>query len=109
MESLKQEAQEDKDRKFIDYFNSIICTSSTHEDLSKDKIDFQTHSHKSSCYKTKKGVINMNPDGMNPDGWVDDSHQVQKCSNNFPKLPVPETTILRRYHEEELKVSVFFN
>ena len=40
MESLEQEAPEDKYRRFIDYINSMICASSAHEDLSKDEIDF---------------------------------------------------------------------
>ena len=111
MESLEQEAQEDKDRRFIDYFNSIICASSTHEDLSKDEIDFQRHSPKGSCYKTNKEVINITPDegiGMNSYGWLGDSHEVKKCHHNFPKFLVPETTLLRRYNEEELKDAVFY-
>ena len=106
MESLQQETQDDKDRRFIDYFNSIICASSTYEDLSKDEIYFQRHSHKISCYKTNKGIKNITPDegfGMNPNGWLGDPHEVQKCRHNFPKFPVPETTILRKYNDQELQ------
>ena len=69
---LQQEADEDKDRRFIDYFDSIICASSTHKDLSKDQIDFQRHSHKNSCYKTNKGIINIAENegyGVNPNDW----------------------------------------
>ena len=28
---------------------------------------------------------------------------MEKCRHNFPKFPLPETTILRRYNEVELK------
>ena len=45
--------------------------------------------------------------GINPNGWLGDSHEVQKCHHNFPKFPFPETTILRRYNEEELKDTIF--
>ena len=81
MESLEQQAQEYKDRWFVDYFNSMICASSTHKDLSKDEIDFQRHSHKSTCYKTNKGVMNIAPDeGFDTIimvGWV----ILMKCRN----------------------------
>ena len=99
---LQQEDDEDKDRRFIDYFDSIICASSTHKDLSKDEIDFQRHSHKNSCYKTNKGIINITENegyGVNPNDWRGPPHEVQKCTHNFPKFPVPETTILRRYDD----------
>ena len=43
MELLEQEAQEDKDRRLIDYFNSIICASSEHSDVSKEDIAIQVH------------------------------------------------------------------
>ena len=39
-ESQEQEAQEDTVRMFIEYFNSIISSSSTYKVLSKEEIDF---------------------------------------------------------------------
>ena len=51
MESLEEGDQVERDCWFIDYFNSIICASSTHEDLSKEEIEFQKHCHTNSCYK----------------------------------------------------------
>ena len=51
----------------------------------------------------KKGVINIGEKegyGKNSD-WRGNKLQVKKCHHNFPKFPVPETTILRRYDDSQ--------
>merc|ERR1712089_56169 len=49
--------EEGRKSKFVEYFESIVSASSSHEGVNSDAIEYQKHRHTFSCYKHKKGSI----------------------------------------------------
>merc|ERR1712121_175563 len=67
-------------------------------------IEYQKHRHTFSCYKHNKGsIVIKETEGFGKDTSHGESMEVPICRHNFPKYPVPETTILREYNENEKK------
>ena len=57
-----------------------------------------------TCFHVIKVTCNKNiseSEGHGCREWIGGKIEVQKCRHNFPKFPVPETTILRKYSETE--------
>ena len=91
------------DEEFVEYFNTIISVSSTQEAVDNEVIDFQKHKHTFSCYKSNKGVMNINEsEGYGCWDKIRREIELQKCKHSFPKFPIPETTILRKYSQTEI-------
>ena len=70
-----------RDEEFVEYFNSIISATSTHEGVDKEASQFQKHKHKDLCYKSKNCTIKIGESegyGANPLGWRGDPLEVQK-------------------------------
>ena len=57
------------------------------------------------CYKGRKSNIKIGEnEGFGDMPWgPGDPLEFQKCRHNFPKFPVPETTILRKFESGELE------
>merc|ERR1712121_318214 len=86
------------------YFDSIVSASLSHEGVHNDGIDYQKHRHTFSCYKHNKGsIVIKETEGFGKDTWHGESMEGPICRHNFPKYPVPETTILKKYNENERK------
>merc|ERR1712121_436591 len=67
-------------------------------------IEYQKHRHTFSCYKHNKGsIVIKETEGFGKDTWHGESMEGPICRHNFPKYPVPETTILKKYNENERK------
>merc|ERR1711955_84915 len=65
-------------------------------------IEYQKHRHTFSCYKNKKGtIVIQKSEGFGKHTGNGESMELQICRHNFPKYPVPETTILKEYNEIE--------
>merc|ERR1711955_63248 len=65
-------------------------------------IEYQKHRHTFSCYKNKKGtIVIQKSEGFGKHIGNGDSMELQICRHNFPKYPLPETTILKEYNEIE--------
>ena len=93
----------ENDEEFVDYFNSIISASSTHEVVDNEEIDFQKRKHMSLCYKSNKGTMNISEsEGHGCRELIGGKIEVPKYRHNFPKFAVQETTILRKYSEMEI-------
>merc|ERR1711867_211752 len=56
-ESPHEEVEEYRKSKFVEYFESIVSASLSHEGVDNDAIEYQKHRHTFSCYKHKKGSI----------------------------------------------------
>merc|ERR1712089_13755 len=70
--------------------------------VDNDAIEFQKHRHTFSCYKHKKGsIVIQKTEGFGKHTGNGESMDVRICCHNFPKYPVPETTILKEYNEIE--------
>ena len=101
-ESPDEELEEDRKSKFVEYFESIVSASLSHEGVDNDAIEYQKHRHTFSCYKHKKGsIVIQKTEGFGKHTGNGESMDVQICRHNFPKYPVPETTILKEYNEIE--------
>ena len=88
------------DQEFKNYFNSIVKASSEHTDLVNGELRYQLHKHTFSCFKTNKGIIKINANqghGQKDGLVVGEPLEIVKCRHGFPKYPVPETTIIRRF------------
>ena len=103
-ESPDEEVREYRKSKFVEYFESIVSASLSHEGVDNDAIEYQKHRHTFSCYKHKKGsIVIQKTEGFGKHTWHGESMDVPICRHNFPKYPVPETTILKEYNENERK------
>merc|ERR1711962_51248 len=103
-ESPDEDVRENQNSKFVEYFDSIVSASLSHEGVHNDAIEYQKHRHTFSCYKHKKAnIVIKENEGFGKNTGQGDSMEVQICRHNFPKYPVPETTILREYNENEKK------
>merc|ERR1712177_44443 len=103
-ESPNEEVEESRKSKFIEYFDSIVSASLSHEGVDNDAIEYQKHRHTFSCYKHKKGtIVIQQTEGFGKHTCNGESMEVPICRHNFPKFPVPETTILKEYNENERK------
>merc|ERR1712082_189482 len=103
-ESPHEEVRENQKSKFVEYFDSIVSASLSHEGVDNDAIEYQKHRHTFSCYKHKKGsIVIQETEGFGKHTWHGESMEVPICRHNFPKYPVPETTILKEYNENERK------
>merc|ERR1712177_192147 len=101
-ESPDEELEEYRKSEFVEYFESIVSASSSHEGIDNDAIEYQKHRHTFSCYKNKKGtIVIQKSEGFGKHTGNGDSMELQICRHNFPKYPVPETTILKEYNEIE--------
>merc|ERR1711873_361286 len=56
-ESPHEDVRENQKSKFVDYFDSIVSASLSHEGVHNDAIEYQKHRHTFSCYKHNKGSI----------------------------------------------------
>ena len=98
----------ENDAKFIEYFDSIVTATKDHNNLQglKDKVSsYQFHRHTFSCEKNRNStlVIKKNEGHGRLDGNMEEEEiTVPVCRHNFPKFPIPETTIIRKiiYSEE---------
>ena len=103
-ESPHEEVRDWQNSKFVEYFDSIISASLTHDGVDNQAIEYQKHNHTFSCYKNKKATIVIKEnEGFGKHTWLGDSMEVAICRHNFPKFPIPETTILKEYNETERK------
>merc|ERR1712098_141679 len=103
-ESPDEDVRENQNSKFVEYFDSIVSASLSYEGVHNDAIQYQKHRHTFSCYKHNKGsIVIKENEGFGKNTGHGDSMEVQICRHNFPKYPVPETTILREYNENEKK------
>merc|ERR1712240_796718 len=103
-ESPHEDVRENQKSKFVEYFDSIVSASLSHEGVHNDAIEYQKHRHTFSCYKHNKGsIVIKETEGFGKNTGHGDSMEVQICRHNFPKYPVAETTILREYNENERK------
>ena len=90
----------ENDEDFKKYYSSIISASSENSDLTNGETNFQKHNHTFSCYKSKTGMIKIKSgEGHGKlDGQIQaEELEVPKCRHGFPKFPIPETTIVRRF------------
>merc|ERR1712240_238174 len=95
-ESPHEDVRENQKSKFVEYFDSIVSASLSHEGVDNDAIEYQKHRHTFSCYKHNKGsIVIKETEGFGKNTGHGDSMEVQICRHNFPKYPVPETAILR--------------
>ena len=91
-ESPDEHVREKQKSEFVEYFDSIVSASLSHEGVQNDGIEYQKHRHTFSCYKHKKANIVIKEDeGFGKNTGHGDSLEVQICRHNFPKYPVPET------------------
>merc|ERR1711889_3106 len=103
-ESPHEDVRENQNSKFVEYFDSIVSASLSHEGVDNDAIEYQKHRHTFSCYKHNKGsIVIKENEGFGKNTGHGESMEVPICRHNFPKYPVPETTILREYNENEKK------
>ena len=103
-ESPHEEVREYQKSKFVEYFDSIVSASLSHEGVDNQAIEYQKHHHTLSCYKNMKGsIVIKENEGFGKYTWLGDSMEVPICRHNFPKYPVPETAILKEYNETERK------
>merc|ERR1712002_1354077 len=101
-ESPDEELEEYRKSEFVEYFESIVSASASHEGVDNDAIEYQKHRHTFSCYKNKKGtIVIQKSEGFGKHTGSGDSMELQICRHNFPRYPVPETTILKEYNEIE--------
>ena len=105
--TLENEANDDD---FIKYFDSVITATSTHPDLhgyEENVTKFQCHKHTFSCEKNRKGsiCIKRGEGHGRMDGIIDGEELIiPVCRHNFPKFPVLQTTIVRKFlYTEENK------
>merc|ERR1712121_49059 len=103
-ESPDEDVRENQNSRFVEYFDSIVSALLSHEGVQNDGIDYQKHRHTFSCYKHNKGsIVIKENEGFGKNTGHGESMEVPICRHNFPKYPVPETTILREYNENEKK------
>merc|ERR1712121_164651 len=103
-ESPDEDVRENQKLRFVEYFDSIVSASLSHEGVDNEAIEYQKHRHTFSCYKHNKGsIVIKENEGFGKNTGHGESMEVLICRHNFPKYPVPETTILREYNENEKK------
>ena len=93
-------SSEQNDHAFKEYFSSIISATSKKNNQPNKDLDYQQHRHTFSCYKNKKGILRIKSDKGHGamDGLIKlEEIEVPKCRHDFPKFPVPETTIVRKF------------
>lgn len=105
--TFENEANDDD---FIKYFDSVITATSTHPDLhgyEENVTKFQCHKHTFSCEKNRKGsiCIKRGEGHGRMDGIIDGEELIiPVCRHSFPKFPVLQTTIVRKFlYTEENK------
>merc|ERR1712101_67648 len=73
-ESPDEDVREDQKLRFVEYFDSIVSASLSHEGVDNDAIEYQKHRHTFSCYKHKKGsIVIKETEGFGKHTWHGES------------------------------------